>query len=260
LNVGDRILIENIEGIAAAGRYQVGYVVGGLGISLVVAYNSAWAPIIYAARDPGRWRLLADTAAAVMRLAPLVVGMLAIGGPIALVVLAPPAYDPRELTAVNAIVSLSILPYVIYTANVLILFARERTGALLWAAPVAALLNFVLNLLLIPSFGLAGAAAATLLGYTGLATIVKVVGRRMAAVSWESRAAVKACLLGGALCGAAILAPTSTGWLAVRGLVTGLLLVAVVHEARRLIAKERLAARSPVAASAGVGGSPGDSG
>ena len=55
LALGDRLVIEHISGFSQVGRYDVAYQIGSLSMRAFVAYNQAWAPIIYGTDDQHRW-------------------------------------------------------------------------------------------------------------------------------------------------------------------------------------------------------------
>jgi len=81
---------------------------------------------------------------------------------------------------VAATVAFSILPYATMSTCFNALFVAGRTRIMAVAAPVAAALNLVLNLLLLPVIGLVGASIATVIGYGALAGIIAVGSRRVA--------------------------------------------------------------------------------
>lgn len=58
------------------------------------------------------------------------------------------------------------------------LFIEKRLGRLGWALLVAAVVNTLLNVLLIPPFGVTGAALATLLGYLAIPLFIAIVAQR----------------------------------------------------------------------------------
>ncbi|GIV96665.1 MAG: hypothetical protein KatS3mg057_1322 [Herpetosiphonaceae bacterium] len=57
-------------------------------------------------------------------------------------------------------------------------FIEKRLGRLGWALLVAAAVNTLLNVLLIPPFGVTGAALATLLGYLAIPLFIAIVAQR----------------------------------------------------------------------------------
>jgi O-antigen/teichoic acid export membrane protein len=174
----DRVAIASVLGLAAAGRYQVAYAVGGIGVSLITALNQAWIPLLLGADEDKRDEMLAETSKTVHRFAGIVAGALALAAPLGLVFAAPPSYHRADLVPVAATVAFSILPYATMSTCFNALFVAGRTRIMAVAAPVAAALNLVLNLLLLPVIGLVGASIATVIGYSALAGIIAVASRR----------------------------------------------------------------------------------
>jgi O-antigen/teichoic acid export membrane protein len=228
LALADRLLIERMIGLESAARYQVAYVVGSAGSVLLYGLNNAWAPMVYADEDDGRWSTLTTTAVPLARLVGFVVAAVALTAPIGLRILAPASYGTNELTDVAVIVAASTLFDFVYLAAVHVLFKRKRTAVLLVAMPAAATLNVVLNLLLLEAWGLRGAAVATLAGYGLLALITARASRRVAAVPWPFPLAVVplAVAATGILLG--LLLPGAGIHLAVRLALTALLAIPLI--------------------------------
>ena len=216
LNAGDRVIIGSIKGLAAAGRYQVAYVVGSLGIILLFSLTQAWGPLIYGAREDQRWQVLARTARTVYRLCALFSGALALVVPLGLLIAAPSSYELDSLIPVSAVVALSAVPVVTYLRNVIILFQVKRTRALLWAAPLATATNFALNLVLVPWLGLIGGGIATLGAFVLLGELLRVAARPFATVRWHAGEEARAWLIAGSLAAVSALAPGTGPWVALR--------------------------------------------
>ena len=167
LNAGDRLVVQRVLGPAEAGRYQIAYTIGNLAVMLLSVTSGAWAPRISAVRDEAaRWVLIGVARDGLLRLlAPVVLGM-TLGAPLLLLVIAPASYAPTELLPVVFLVVLAAFPVLAGVASGRALISLQRTGAVAVAAVVAAVLNVALNLLLVPLWGLAGAAAATVVAFT----------------------------------------------------------------------------------------------
>lgn len=228
LALADRVLVERELGIDAAARYQVAYVVGSVGSVVLYGLNNAWAPMVYADADDGRWRTLTTTSVPVAWLVGVLVAAVGLAAPVGLRILAPPSYAPEELAGVATLVAAATLFDFVYLASVMVLFKRKRTAMLLLAMPLAALLNVGLNVVLLPIWGLTAAAAATVAGYALLAGLVGLASRRQAAVPWNRPALAEAGVTGLVGVGLALVLPTSGAGLVVRlALVAGLAGVAL---------------------------------
>lgn len=185
LALGDRVIILNIAGTLAVGRYQVAYGLGSLAIALLYALQTAWIPVTFGASAERRWVDLADSALVITRLGALLVTALVVLSPLGLAILAPASFDPGELQAVSALVALGALPLSMYLPMVQVLFWERKTKALLWVTPAAAVANLGLAALLLHPFGLEGVAAATFLACVLQAVLVERVTRRVARVPWH---------------------------------------------------------------------------
>jgi O-antigen/teichoic acid export membrane protein len=232
LALGDRLIIQSIDGTVAVGRYQVAYALGALPLALLAALQTAWVPITFGAAADRRWESLASSAAVISRLGAVLVAAVVVLSPVGLAALAPASFGPGELEAICAIVALGALPWCIYLPLSQVLFWERRTKPLLWVTPTAAVVNLALAAILLPPFGLEGAAAATFLALALQAVLLERVTRAMAPVPWRWRA-----MLGNAAAGASIVAVV----LALPGgapgaLVRGLLLIALLVVAARTVA------------------------
>jgi O-antigen/teichoic acid export membrane protein len=234
LAAGDRLLVERILGLDAAGRYQIAYLVGALGLTALQAINNAWAPMVHRAAEAERWNLLADTTAVVYEIGALLAALIAIGGPVALSVLAPSSYDLTALSPVTAVVAMCALANVMYLSSAHIAFQKKRTAILAWSTPVAALVNIALNLVLLRIWGLTGGAVATLVGYVLWAGLVRRAASRLQAVPWKRDVEVRCWWTGAALATVGAVAPAEGGWLAVRVVGAAAVVGVLVVRARRL--------------------------
>ncbi len=241
LVAGDRIIIDMVLGPDQTGRYQVAYGIGAMGITVVAAFNNAWAPLIYAGTEASRWLVLATTTRLAQRLAVPIAGGLAIAGPFALLVMAPDSYDPLSLAPVTAVVAAAIFPYVVYLSAAHIVFQRGMTRPLAIVTPLIAALNIVLNLVLIPAFGLMGAAIATVVAYLGLAASLRWVGWRLVRVAWHRRDALASAAVGLALVVVGAVLPVTSIGLVVRGIGAAVMLVLLVRRVRLAISPDDLA-------------------
>jgi O-antigen/teichoic acid export membrane protein len=241
ISAGDRLVLVRLLGLSAVGRYQIAYAIGALGMAFVSAFAGAWAPLILAAPEESRWQLLADSTMLLYRISALVLGGLAIGAPIALKVIAPASYDPDGLTRIAAIVSISMLPYVLLYSSVLIVLTLERTGILGWATPFSAVANVALNFLLVPHFGIMGSAVATVTTFSIEALILRSRTRRLVRVPWQPARAFRWWSLALGLAAAGGLLPTSSTWLVLRGILAGAIVAALVATIRRALREHALA-------------------
>jgi O-antigen/teichoic acid export membrane protein len=236
LALGDRLIIQAFDGAGEVGRYQVAYALGGLSIMILSAVQNAWVPLTFGAEEHARWSALAQTSALVTRLAALLVGALALASPLLLRILAPGGYDPGDLDSVVAIVALAGVPWAIYLPMSQVMFWERRTKPLLWVTPSAAVINLILVVILLPPFGLEGAAAATCLAIMVQAALAARAARSMAAVPWPWRAIALNALLALALVAVAVAVGESDFAIAARALLIAAIAVGAVATVRRELA------------------------
>jgi O-antigen/teichoic acid export membrane protein len=237
LGVGDRVVVRHILGSAAVGRYSVAYNVGSLGFILLVLLTQAWQPRIYAVADrAARSSLLASSRDMVnLLLIPVVCG-LAAAAPVVLWVWVPKSFQPAELTPIVGIVAIGTFPFAQFVANLRALMSEGRTGRAAAASLVAAVVNIVLNIVMVPFLGIAGSAIATVLSYALCARLTRPPLSSGLPVSGASvllrtliGAAIAVTLAIGAL-------PTSPVWLAIRLAMTAGALIAFGLLLRRAMA------------------------
>jgi O-antigen/teichoic acid export membrane protein len=245
LNAGDRLIIQRLLGSAEAGRYQIAYTIGNLAVLLLSVTSGVWAPRIAAIRDlPTRWAVIGAARDGLMRLlSPVLLGM-TLGSPLLLLVVAPPSYAPAELLPVVFLVALAGFPVAAGISTGRALITLEATGAVALASIVAAAANVALNLLLVPDWGLSGAAGATVLAFTLQAVVQSVALSRRATLP-SMRPAVWLTALAAVVAAAAtLLLPATLGWELARA---GVALVCVPWLLVELRALRRADAELPVA-------------
>ncbi|MGH2358607.1 MAG: oligosaccharide flippase family protein [Candidatus Limnocylindria bacterium] len=184
----DRVLLANLSTLAQVGLFSVATSLVNLTQIAVTALGQAWSPHAVHAYEEDR-----DGAAQLFgRMMTYVLGafgLLAVG----ITAFAPALVDlltGDEYTAAASAVGPLAIGMVAYastqvTAGGITLTGRTAYLALLsW---VAAIINVVLNLLLIPPFGMLGAAWASAAAYVGLTLAYAATSQRLWPVAYEAR-------------------------------------------------------------------------
>jgi O-antigen/teichoic acid export membrane protein len=187
LAVGDRVVIERVMGIDAAARYQAAYSIGALGLAVLFALNNAWAPTVYDSPSSGDWSVLLSSTKWVYWFATVLMSALALGAPLLLSIAVPASYSPNDLVPVAVIVLASLVPNVTYLAAVHVVFRRRRTALLFVIVPLAGVVNLGLCLVLIPRWGLVGAATATLVGYAVGGFAAMAAAHAVEPLAWDRK-------------------------------------------------------------------------
>jgi O-antigen/teichoic acid export membrane protein len=176
---GDRIVVQRDLGSAATGRYAVAYAVGSIGMTVLGQLNQTWLPRVFSMKDV-RQRGLVLHRLFIQLTAVLYPTLLALCflAPALLLIAAPANYRPLSLVFVVTLIVPSAIPQSAYHANMRVLLAHDRTAALALATTGCAVLNLLLNVLLVPSLGINGSAVATLAAYVVLALVAHALARR----------------------------------------------------------------------------------
>ncbi|MBI4771001.1 MAG: polysaccharide biosynthesis C-terminal domain-containing protein, partial [Chloroflexi bacterium] len=210
----DRSLLAGLGTLGLAGVYDVGYKLGSLQDVIAAApLNQAWYPYLvnHAARPDIRRvqaRVLTYSLAGGMLLA---AGLGALAAPALQIAVRNPAYWGGAAVVFIVAVAYAFKGMNSVVGSPMLLLGRTEFNVLWWA--VAAASNAALNLLLIPSFSMAGAAWATLLAFA-LALMVNVlVVHRHYAVDYEWGRLARALLAGALTYRAAILLTMPSPWL-----------------------------------------------
>jgi O-antigen/teichoic acid export membrane protein len=169
LNLGDRVVIQRDLGSVPVGRYQIAYNVGFFGVLLLTMLNAAWIPMCFAVPDDAeRWELMAQLRDGSMRVVLPFIAAVCFGAPIALLLWAPSTYHPTHLVSITILVVVSTIPYAMFMSSSRVLLWFKLTGRVFRYSAIAAILNVILNLVLVPSYGILGSAIATFLCYGAL--------------------------------------------------------------------------------------------
>jgi O-antigen/teichoic acid export membrane protein len=225
LDAGDRLVVQSTLGPVEAGRYQVGYTVGDIGITVVALTSTAWAARL--AEIPVERERLAmigrSRDALYSAFAPVILGVV-LGAPLALRLVAPPSFEPESLLPVVLLVVVSGIPVLASLASARALITARRGRPLVVATTIAAGLNIALNIVWIPSGGLVAAAASTAIAMTVQAVLQRWLLPK--GIAWP-RTPARCRLLLLVTCimaSASLLLPQDPFWIGVRTLA-GLLCI-----------------------------------
>jgi len=222
--LGDRFVIEAIDGSSAVGRYQIAYALGGLAQTLLMGVQNAWLPATFSSEESSRWSSLASSTTDVTRLACLLAGGLTLTAPLGLLILAPASYGRDGLIAVTGLIAAAAVPWSMYLPRLQILLWEKRTRPLLWISPAAAAVNLLGAVLLVPPFGLVGAGVATIIALGAQAVFVGVA-TRSTPVPWDAPALAWSVMGGAALVTLGIALPTDAAGILARAAACVLVLV-----------------------------------
>ena len=185
-NADKRIVLE-LLGQDPAGIYGFGYRIAYLVTNMVLGpFILTWQPWIFGVEDPAeRARLVARVSTyAVLAIAVTSLGVILFGRQAAFLLAGQPAF--QDAYRVVPFVATGYVFWALYNVSQTPLFLAKRTGRLFFVNLGAVALNVGLDRWwLIPSYGIVGAAIATLVTFAVLAGLGMLASRRSAGVHFE---------------------------------------------------------------------------
>lgn len=209
LQLSDRYLLSHFGSLAQTAGYSVAYVLGGVLSPVVLTpWGLAWIPIMYAIakREDAAYifKLVFRWWSSVLLFAAFALSLVST---IVLIVLFPPAYRAAE--PIIPIITLSTMFMGVWYIFMIGVSIRRKTILEFVYVVIAACINVLLNIFLIPRFGVMGAAVSTLFAYTVLVLVSYIVNQRIYPIGFEIGSFVFRLLVGVALyVGASVLAHT----------------------------------------------------
>jgi O-antigen/teichoic acid export membrane protein len=165
LVAGDVLLVAWVLGDAAAGRYQVAWLLGSVAYYSASAVSNAWSPrAMDDASRSGGWGYLTRTGGPVLAAVASVGVAVVVASPLVLPILAPADFDPNDLVSVVAVLVLSGPAALLYLGSANVLLRAKRTPALLMLTAAGTTTMAVLALALMPQTGIVGAALGKVAG------------------------------------------------------------------------------------------------
>jgi O-antigen/teichoic acid export membrane protein len=252
LDTSDRLILRQYESARIVALYSVGYALGRLVIMLSASIDQAWTPFFYAEakKDDPQARRLAAYAATYFLLAVASAGLvIAVFAHEVVVLFAGESYADAA-TVTPLILVASVVQGMFYVPSRGLLL-KKRTALLPWVVGAGAGVNLAMNLLLIPAWGMWGAAVATIAGYSAAVAVAFALSQRVYRIDYQvRRMAITMSLFLGLVAAATLVQPgTWAGNAAWKALVLAswplLLLASRVFEPRELTALGRLVRRRP---------------
>jgi O-antigen/teichoic acid export membrane protein len=213
-NFGDRFMLVKLtpeaSNLTQVGQYTLAVNIGSVMVLLFTAFQTAWPAFAYAIEDEGAAkRAYAYVLTYLMLLASWASVALSLLAPWIVRILAPsnhnfwPAADAVPALAYS---SVFFAGFIVVTIGA----GRTKNTQFNWiAATLAAVVNFTLNLWLIPAYGMLGAAYATLIAYAVLMVVRTWNAQQIYPVPYQWRRVTAVLVAAGALTLAGKLLPSS---------------------------------------------------
>lgn len=185
-NLADRKILDLFVLRSEVGLYQVAYDLGSAPKFATSAFEPAWGPFLYAEiKKPDAPRTIARLATvAFAAFALCATGVAALGGE-ALTLLTPYSPEFRAAAPVIPVVAGAYLLHGVFLLTSVGIGVSKRARYYPMITAVVALVNVAANFLLIPRFGMMGAAWATLASYAVMAGLGAVISQRLYAIPFE---------------------------------------------------------------------------
>jgi O-antigen/teichoic acid export membrane protein len=187
LQLSDRYLLSLMVSLAQAASYAVAYSLGAVLATLVIApFSLAWPAMMYSVAKRKEAAYIFQVVFRWFSIVLLFVAFaVSIAGSLLLDLLFPKNY--HSAAPIIPIVAESIVFYGLYIVFMTGASIRRKTWMPAVFTAVAAVANVGLNLVLIPLYGSAGAAASTLIAYMVLALVAYFANQRIYPVPYEMR-------------------------------------------------------------------------
>jgi len=188
INFSDRFFVGHFAGVAEVGRYELGVRIASAMVLLLTAFRTAWPAFAYSISDEDEAR---RTYGYVLTYLVLVASWLALTlgllAPWLVRVLAPAEPDFWPGARVVAPLAFAAAAYAGYIVVSIGVGRARRTGFNWIVTGFAALVNVALNLILVPPFGMSGAAAAAVCAYAVLFAVMTWHAQRIYPVPYQWR-------------------------------------------------------------------------
>ncbi len=183
LDLADRWIIKWISGLGKAGLYALGYQFGAVMGIIVHGFRISWISFFF--NNPEKKKTFADSAIIFTRLSLILWGILSFfTKEIFQLMVAKEFHNAMSIVPVIAFSYILFGLEEIFTAG---FFIKSRTILLFPIALVSFIINIVLNLFLIPLWGIMGASIATLLSFLIFACMSYFICERFFPVRYDVR-------------------------------------------------------------------------
>jgi O-antigen/teichoic acid export membrane protein len=188
-NFSDRLFLVKLAGAAEVGLYSIGIRLSAAIVLLLTAFRTAWPAFAYSIEDEGEAR---ETYGFVLTYVLLIVcwGALALGALAPWLVhllTTPHFYSGSRVVALLAFANAAKAGFMVVSIGI----GRARRTQFNWVITgVAAAVNIVLNVVLIPPYGMIGAAIATVASFTVMFVFMAWHAQRIYPVPYQWRRVV----------------------------------------------------------------------
>jgi O-antigen/teichoic acid export membrane protein len=167
VNFSDRFFLSHLSGLGEVGLYEIGVRIASAMVLLLTAFRTAWPAFAYSITDDDEakrtYAFVLTYLVVIASWAALGLGLLAPW--LVRLLTTPPFYEGSKVVAPLAFGTVAYAAYIVMAIGV----GRARRTQFNWAITgTAAAVNVALNLILIPPYGMMGAAISTIAAYVAM--------------------------------------------------------------------------------------------
>ncbi len=186
LELSDRAILEKYVPLEQVGLYSIGYQFASILTMVATAINSAWVPYLFESHtqggDAAKPNLARLATYYVFTVSWAALGVVSLGTP-GLGLLTPPAF--HDASQVIPWIVAGLLFNALYLLPANILFLMSKTKWIPLATVSGGGVNVVMNLWLVPQYGILAAAWATFAGYGAMALVTWIAAQRAYRLPYE---------------------------------------------------------------------------
>ena len=190
LELSDRYILRYLTDIETVGLYNAGYKLGLLILLIVMGFNMAWQPYFLKKKREER-KYIADVTTLVFAVLGFFwILLLLWSDTMVKIKFGDFSFFGEQYWEATSIVPIIGLAYVFHAGYLIQLpgvYLLEKTGWIPWVRGLGALSNIILNFLLIPEYGIVGAASATCLSFILMAVIFYFINRSVFPILYQWR-------------------------------------------------------------------------
>ncbi len=220
----DRVFLNELRTLGEVGIYSIGARLASLVNLFLMGFHAAWAPVIFKTfRDEGATQKFSNVFNHYLFATLMILTTLSLFGEEILLLLTTEQFSPGYVVVpllVGSAILASIAGYFTFGIQI-----KEKSSYRLAINIMAVFVNCGLNVLLIPRFGIVGAALATALSYGTLAAVGMAISQRLYFVGYAWRRIWLAGFIAAAVSGGFVYfdLSVSLGLILIKILVCGLL-------------------------------------
>ena len=190
LELSDRYILRYLTDIETVGLYNAGYKLGLLILLIVMGFNMAWQPY-FLKKEKEERKYIADVTTLVFAVLGFFwILLLLWSDTMVKMKFGDFSFFGEQYWEATSIVPIIGLAYVFHAGYLIQLpgvYLLEKTGWIPWVRGLGALSNIILNFLLIPEYGIVGAASATCLSFILMAVIFYFINRSVFPILYQWR-------------------------------------------------------------------------